>query len=30
MKGIKFVLVENKCDLYGIESASIEEGNNLA
>ena len=30
MKGIKFALVENKCDLYGIESVSIEEGNNLA
>ena len=29
MKGIKFALVENKYDLYGIESIFIEEGNNL-
>ena len=30
MKDVKFALVANKCDLYEIESVSIEEANNLA
>ena len=30
MKGVRFAIVANKCDLYEIESVTIEEGNNLA